>query len=96
MWDPEDIYGDTHAKMMGSFEDLADEAHYLKALEVYERLCIIIKNPIQFIFSIDYIRIVCSFRQAGRVMQTPKERTGFAALGSCTDETISVQSFECT
>ena len=88
MWDPDDIDGDTHANMIGTFKDLADEAKDLEAGEGDDQLCIIIKNPIQFILAVDYLCIGCSFPQAARVMQTTKERTRLAAIGSCTDKTI--------
>lgn len=89
LWNPDDIDGDTHARMMAAFEDVADESELLEAGEGVDRRCVLIKNSLQFSLAIDYLRAGCSFKQAARIMLATKERTGLAAVGSCSDSTIS-------
>ena len=43
LWDPEDIDGERHAKMMRLFEDFADGVEELEEGEGVERYCIVIK-----------------------------------------------------
>jgi hypothetical protein len=49
----------------------------------------LIRNPVQFYLSIDYISVGCSFRQTARLLHSTKERTGLAAIGCCTDATVA-------
>ena len=89
LWDPDEIEGDTHEKMMSSFEDYADPTEELADGQDVDRLCMTIANQVQFGLAIDYFRIGCTFRQSARVMLATKERTGLAAIGSCSDYTIA-------
>lgn len=42
-----------------------------------------IKNPVQFLLIVDYLRVGLSFRMALSVMTKTTERTGLAFIGSC-------------
>lgn len=79
LWDPEDIDGYTHAKMLSSFQYLAGAAEDQHTEEEDDRLYIFINNPIQFTLAIYYIHARCSFRQAADVMCGSKDSE---ALGS--------------
>ena len=61
LWDPEDIDGETHAKMMRPFEDFADAVEELEEGKGVDRYCIVIKNPAQFSLAIGYLKASCSF-----------------------------------
>jgi hypothetical protein len=89
LWDPEDIDGETHSRMMRSFEDFAGDTEELQEGEGVDRFCIVIKNPVQFSLTVDYLSVGCSFRQAARIMISTKERTGLAAIGTCSDLTVA-------
>lgn len=89
LWDPDDVEGVTYENMMKGFEDFADSSEQLADGEGGDRFRVVIKNPVQFNLAIDYLRVGCSFRQASRIMHAVKERTGLAAVGACSDATIS-------
>jgi len=93
LWDPDDIDGSTHKNMMSSFIDYVDESEVMEeGEEGGDRFCIEINNPVQFSLAIEYLQAGLSFRQAARVMIGTKERTGLAAIGSCSDYTIAIGS----
>ena len=76
LWDPEDIDGETHAKMMHPFLDFADAVKELEEGKGVDRYCIVIKNPAQFSLAIGYLKASCSFWQTSCVMMMTKEKTG--------------------
>lgn len=86
LWDPEDFEGETHSKMLSAFVDCRDVTENLESDEVgNDRFMVVIKNQVQFNLAVDYVSVGCSFRQASRLLLATKERTGLAAIGSCTD-----------
>ncbi len=87
LWDPEDTEGETLERMRASFKSNADESTELQEGARYDHFCIIIKNPVQFHLTIDYLKAGCSFHQAAAALQSTKECTGLAAIGTCNDYT---------
>ena len=89
LWDPEDVEGQTYANMMACFQDVADERESLQDGHGQDRFRVIVKKQLQFSLAIDYLYAGLSFRQAARVLQLTKERSGLASIGACSDSTIS-------
>jgi hypothetical protein len=62
LWDPEDIDGEKHSRMIGAFEDFVDVSENLLEGEGSDRYRFVIRHPVQFYLSIDYVSVGCSFR----------------------------------
>lgn len=89
LWDPEDTEGQTHARMMASFSDVADESEALPEGHGSNRYRIVIKSRLQFFLAIDFLAAGLSFRHVSRVLHHTNERSGLVSIGMCSDVTIS-------
>ena len=63
LWDPDEVEGESHTKMMQPFVDIADGSEDLEDGEDVDRYRIDIKNPLQFDLAVEYLAAACTFRQ---------------------------------
>ena len=63
LWDPDEVEGESHTKMMQPFVDIADGSEDLEDGEGVDRYRIDIKNSLQFDLAVGYLAAACTFRQ---------------------------------
>lgn len=88
-WNPEDLEGQTHSKMMAYFSDVTEESEALTNSNGSDRYRIVMKNRVQFFLAIDFLAAGLSLRQVSIALYYTKGRSGQASIGMCSDFTTS-------
>ena len=88
LFHPDDSEGISMQRALEVFQDTADASEGPRPGDT-DRYKIEIRNPLQFGLIVDFIRLGSSFRQAHRILESMRTRTGMATIGTCSRHRVS-------